>query len=43
MFKADILSIQFPGHIFSKIIICSEGVAKNRCGEDKWFLTYSKS
>ena len=37
MSKVDILStiIQFPGHIFAKIIIYSTCVAKSRCGEDK--------
>ena len=37
MSKVDILStiIQFPGHIFAKIIIYSACVAKSRCGEDK--------
>ena len=45
MFKVDILStiLQFLGHIFSKIVIYSACVAKSRCGEDKCFLTYSKS
>ena len=37
MSKVDILStiMQFPGHIFAKIIIYSACVAKSRCGEDK--------
>ena len=45
MFKADILStiIQFPGYIFSKIVIYSACVTKSRCIEDNCFLTYSKS
>ena len=39
MFKVDILStiIQFPGQIFSKIVIYSACVAKSRGGEDKSF------
>ena len=38
MSKVDILStiIQFPGHIFAKIIVYSACVAKSRCGEDKF-------
>ena len=37
MSKLDILSsiIQFPGHIFAKIIIFSACVTKSRCEEDK--------
>ena len=37
MSKVDILStiIQFPGHIFAKIVVFSAWVAKSRCGEDK--------
>ena len=44
MFKVDILStiIQFPGHIFSKIVIYSACVAKSRCGEDKSFFDLCK-
>ena len=40
MSKVDILStiIQFPGHIFAKIIIYSAFVAKSRCGEDKFIF-----
>ena len=40
MFKVDILStiIQFPGHIFSQIVIYSACVAKSRCVEDKCFF-----
>ena len=40
MSKVDILStiIQFPGHIFAKIIIYSACVAKSRCGEDKFIF-----
>ena len=40
MSKVDILStiIQFPGHIFAKIIVFSAWVAKSRCGEDKCFF-----
>ena len=40
MSKLDILSsiIQFPGHIFAKIIIFSACVAKSRCEEDKCFF-----
>ena len=40
MLKVDILStiIQFPGHIFAKIIIYSACVAKIRCGEDKFIF-----
>ena len=40
MSKVDILStvIQFPGHIFAKIIVYSACVAKSRCGEDKCFF-----
>ena len=37
MFKVDTI-IQFPGHIFSKIIIYSACVAQSRCGI---FLKYS--
>ena len=33
MSKVDIM--QFPGHIFAKIVIYSACVAKSRCGEDK--------
>ena len=42
MFKVDILSIiiQFPGHIFPKIVIYCACVAKSRCGKDKFFWTY---
>ena len=44
MFKVDILStiIQFPGHIFSKIVIYSAFVAKSRCGENKSFFDLFK-
>ena len=44
MSKVDILSTitQFPGHIFTKIIIYSACVANSRCGEDNLFLTYLK-
>ena len=40
MSKLDILSsiIQFPGHIFAKIIIFSACVAKSRCEEVKCFF-----
>ena len=40
MSKVEILStiIQFSGHIFAKVIIYSECVAKSRCGEDKFIL-----
>ena len=40
MSKVDILStiIQFPGHIFAKIIIYSACIAKSRCGEDKFIF-----
>ena len=40
MSKVDILStiIQFPGHIFAKIIIYSACVAKSRSGEDKFIF-----
>ena len=44
MSKVDILStiIQFPGHIFAKIIIYSACVVKSHCGSEKTnlFLTY---
>ena len=44
MSKVDILStiIQFPGHIFAKIIIHSACVAKSRCGEDKFIFDLFK-
>ena len=40
MSKVDILStiVQFPGHIFAKIVIYSACVAKSRCGEDKFIF-----
>ena len=40
MSKVDILSIiiQFPGHVFAKIIVYSAFVAKSRCGEDKFIF-----
>ena len=40
MSKVDILStiIQFPGHIFAKIIIYSACIAKSHCGEDKFIF-----
>ena len=40
MSKVDILStiIQFPGHIFAKIINYSACVAKSRCGGDKFIF-----
>ena len=44
MFKVDSLStiIQFPGHIFPKIVIYSACVAKSRWGKDKFFLDLLK-
>ena len=40
MSKVDILSaiIQFPGHIFAKIIIYTACVANSRCGEDRFIF-----
>ena len=45
MCKVDTLStiLQFSGHIFLKIVIDSACVAKSLRGEDKCFMTYSKS
>ena len=32
------MSIQFPGHVFAKIIVYSVCVAKSRCGEHKFIF-----
>ena len=42
MSKVDILSVQFLGHIFAKIIIYSACVAKSSCGEDKFIFDLFK-